>query len=382
MPAHAPSVETRFRSPCVDPPSADCRTAPVAQPQARADVRRGMAGRAAAPVRPRTGLRARAARRRHGGKAALERGFQPPFSEVYLRYGAVRRLCFRASIECPPALAGKGAALFGDGADPAAGRDAFLRAARKAGHDVRFHEDARAFVARQRDAVRRCEALAAAFPKGAQSPALRKLLKVPLYAYQAEGALFAARAGRSLIGDDMGLGKTIQAIAAAELLTRHAGAERVQIVCPVSLKHQWQREIARFSGRAAEVVQGPREARRAQWADVREPGVWAKITNYETLARDLDLINAWAHTPSIAISRGESTAKKKSASRKCCLAADSSVASHWLCIAGRARQHPPKRVNSGLLLKLLVRSGVSSALNSCRGRGREMCSASRGLLSR
>jgi superfamily II DNA or RNA helicase len=231
---------------------------------------------------------------RRGGKAALERGFQPPFSEVYLRYGAVRRLCFRAGIECPPALAGKGAALFGDGADPAAGLDAFLRAARKAGHEVRFYEDARAFVARQRDAVRRCEALDAAFPKGAQSPALRKLLKVPLYSYQAEGALFAARAGRSLIGDDMGLGKTIQAIAAAELLTRHAGAERVLIVCPVSLKHQWQREIARFSGRAAEVVRGPREARRAQWADVREPGAWAKITNYETLARDLDLINAWA----------------------------------------------------------------------------------------
>ncbi len=231
---------------------------------------------------------------RRGGKAALERGFQPPFSEVHLRYGAARRLCFRAGIECPPALAGKGAALFGEDADASAGLDAFFRAARKAGHEVRFYEDARAFVARQRDAERRCEALAGAFPKGAKSPALRKLLKVPLYSYQAEGALFAARAGRSLIGDDMGLGKTIQAIAAAELLTRHAGAERVLIVCPVSLKHQWQREIARFSDRTAEVVQGPREARRAQWADAREPGVWAKITNYETLARDLDLINAWA----------------------------------------------------------------------------------------
>jgi len=231
---------------------------------------------------------------KRGGKAALERGFRPPFSEVHLRYGAERRLCFRAGSECPAALALKGAALFGDAADAAQGLDTFLRAARKAGHEVRFYDDARAFLAQQRDAVQRSKALADAFPKGPKSPALRKLLKVPLYPYQAEGALFAARAGRSLIGDDMGLGKTIQAIAAAELLTRHAGVERVLIVCPVSLKHQWQREIARFTDRSVEVVQGAREARRAQWTDVRDPGAWAKITNYETLARDLELINAWA----------------------------------------------------------------------------------------
>ena len=230
---------------------------------------------------------------RRGGKAALERGFRPPFSEIHLRHGALRRLCFRAGSDCPPTLAARGAALFDDGADALAGLEAFLRAARKAGHEVRFYEDARAFLAQRRDAVRRCEALAEAFPKGAGSATLRKLLKVPLYPYQAEGALFAARAGRSLIGDDMGLGKTIQAIAAAELLTRHAGAERVLIVCPVSLKHQWQREIARFTDRAADVVQGTREERRAQWADARAPRAWAKITNYETLARDLDLVNAW-----------------------------------------------------------------------------------------
>ena len=236
---------------------------------------------------------------KRGGKAALERGFRPPFSEIHLRYGAARQLRFRAGTECPPALARKGAALFDGDAGPVAGLDIFLRAAGKARHEVRFYEDARTFVARQRDARRRREALAEAFAKGAKSPALRKLLKVPLYPYQAEGALFAARAGRSLIGDDMGLGKTIQAIAAAELLTRYAGAERVLIVCPVSLKHQWQREIARFTDRPVEVIQGSREVRRAQWAGARDPGVWAKITNYETLSSDLDLINAWG--PDIVI---------------------------------------------------------------------------------
>jgi transposase len=40
---------------------------------------------------------------------------------------------------------------------------------------------------------------------------------------QRRAALFAARAGRSLIADDMGLGKTIEAIAAVEIMARHLG---------------------------------------------------------------------------------------------------------------------------------------------------------------
>ena len=86
--------------------------------------------------------------------------------------------------------------------------------------------------------MRRQEVFDAAYPKGAKSAEMRGLLKTKLYPYLAEGALFAARAGRSLLGDEMGLGKTIQAIAAAELLVRRCAAERVLIVCPTSLKHQ------------------------------------------------------------------------------------------------------------------------------------------------
>ena len=41
-------------------------------------------------------------------------------------------------------------------------------------------------------------------------------------------------------------------------MARHFGVERVLIVCPTSLKHQWQREIERFTGRTAEVIGGLR----------------------------------------------------------------------------------------------------------------------------
>ena len=231
---------------------------------------------------------------RRDGKAMLASGFAPPYSEIYLRYRGERSLCFRAGTECPPALATKGAAMFGGGAAHALELEGFLRAAHKARHEVRCYDDARAFVAERRDAERRRRIFAETYPRGAKDAHLRKLLKAPLYPYQAEGALFAATAGRALVADDMGLGKTIQAIAAAELLSRHCGAERVLVICPTSLKHQWQREIDRFSGRGAFVIRGLRSARAQQWADASERAGWAKITNYETLARDLDLINAWA----------------------------------------------------------------------------------------
>ena len=107
------------------------------------------------------------------------------------------------------------------------------------------------FIAEVRDRARLKERIDKAFPDGIESTAWNSLLKVPLYPYQREGALFAARAGRSLIADDMGLGKTIQAIAACEILARTVGVERVLIVCPTSLKYQWKQEIEKFCGRSA-----------------------------------------------------------------------------------------------------------------------------------
>ena len=88
----------------------------------------------------------------------------------------------------------------------------------------------------------------------------------------------------------MGLGKTIQAIAATEILARHFGVSRVLVVCPTSLKYQWQNEIGRFSGRAARVMTGSRAQRHEDFS----ADDFCKITNYEKLKPDLDLIAEWA----------------------------------------------------------------------------------------
>jgi len=231
---------------------------------------------------------------RKAGKAKLHAGFHPAHSEIYLRYGAQREVRFRPGTECPAELTRAAANWFDiRGAlrpDAVERFDEFLTESSKFNHAVRCFDDVLGFVAERRDQKRRAETLAAAFSQGIRSPAFEKLLKAPMYDYQREGALFAARAGRCLIGDEMGLGKTIQAIAAVEIMAKHFGVERVLIVCPTSLKHQWEREIMKFSGRPAQVI-GGMLARRHQAYGVDS---FYKITNYDTVHRDLEPIHAWS----------------------------------------------------------------------------------------
>jgi len=234
--------------------------------------------------------------RLRGGSAALRRGSTPPYSEIYLRYGARRVIAFRPGADCPAALLAAARESFDEGAgwmlrDAAiSDLDRLTRIAAEHHHALRINDDAVAFEALQRDALRRSHTIDRAFPKGAADPALRRLLREPLHPYQADGALFAARSGRCLIGDEMGLGKTVQAIAAAEILRRHWGIERVLVICPTSLKHQWKREIERFIGAEAQVIAGLRTIRARLY--VQTPP-W-RIVNYEMLHRDLDLIAAYA----------------------------------------------------------------------------------------
>jgi superfamily II DNA or RNA helicase len=234
--------------------------------------------------------------KKRGAKAAFVRGYHPPFSELYLRNDSGRAIHFRAGTDCPAAVSNAAVLLF----DESRGwvlrgscfgeLERFVAAVAKSGHELRAYDDALDFVAGQRDAERRAVALDGIFPRGANDPLLKKMLKAPLYTYQAEGALFAVRAGRVLIGDEMGLGKTIQAIAAAEILARHFGVSKVLVICPTSLKYQWQSEIARFAGRESRVLSGGRTQRQNDFA----LDDFCKITNYEKLKSDLDLIAAWA----------------------------------------------------------------------------------------
>lgn len=233
-------------------------------------------------------------RRRHA--RALRSRWQPSYSEVYVQYGERRQVRFDAGQDCPHALRRLVRRYFdADGVllpDSPQRWERFIAEAREIGHELRVYEDALARIAELRDDELRQARLAARYEGRGADAVWKGLLNAELLPYQRTGALFAARAGRALIADEMGLGKTIQAIAAAEILAREFGLERVLVVCPTSLKAQWLREIERFAQRSALVVQGPLHERARQ---LREGGgAFFKIINYDVIHRDFDAIAGWS----------------------------------------------------------------------------------------
>jgi superfamily II DNA or RNA helicase len=114
------------------------------------------------------------------------------------------------------------------------------------------------------------------------------LVRLPLLPYQRDGMMHLAFGERALLADEMGLGKTVQAIAACELLARRKGIERVLVVCPASLKAEWEEQIGRFTDRPSQAVFGPRADRLKAYG---RPSFF-NIVNYEQVLSDADDINA------------------------------------------------------------------------------------------
>ena len=69
--------------------------------------------------------------------------------------------------------------------------------------------------------------------------------------YQRAGIHFASTREATLFGDEMGLGKTIQAIG---VLNTDQTLRRILIVCPASLKMNWQRELRKWLTRELSVL--------------------------------------------------------------------------------------------------------------------------------
>lgn len=94
---------------------------------------------------------------RRGGKAALSRGFQSEYSEIWLAYAGTREVRFRAGTGCPPALRAQAEKLF-DAASGGAlprhrlnGLEHLMRAASDCGHELRCHDDVWQLIAQLRD---------------------------------------------------------------------------------------------------------------------------------------------------------------------------------------------------------------------------------------
>ena len=74
----------------------------------------------------------------------------------------------------------------------------------------------------------------------------------PPLPHQKEAIEKLAGSKRFILADDMGLGKTTSTIIAA----LETGAERILIICPASLKINWEREIKNYSNRPVYIAEG------------------------------------------------------------------------------------------------------------------------------
>lgn len=76
--------------------------------------------------------------------------------------------------------------------------------------------------------------------------------KRPPLSHQKEAIERLLANDRFILADDMGLGKTTSAIIAS----LESGAKKILIICPASLKINWQREIENYSDRKSLIVEG------------------------------------------------------------------------------------------------------------------------------
>lgn len=116
-------------------------------------------------------------------------------------------------------------------------------------------------------------------------------IRARLFDYQKEGILFSLFKKGNIIADEMGLGKTLQAIAVAVLKKDIYGINKTLIICPASLKYQWKKEIERFTGEKAVIIEGMRSDRQSFY---RSAEAFFLIANYEAVMRDITVIHRYS----------------------------------------------------------------------------------------
>ncbi len=221
--------------------------------------------------------------------ALLKKGHTPPYTSVYLQYGKQRQVRLRIGTDNTVKFKNiaweyfdKEMKLTSFGFE---NFEQFQARAASIDSDFRCYDDALEFILESREKQQRCQWIDDRYPTGED---LDGILTTQLFPYQQKGILFAAKAGRSLIADEMGLGKTIQAIGVAEVMKKETGISSVLIICPTSLKYQWQSEIQRFTSGIVQVIEGLPHIRRGQY----ESDAFYKIVSYHALSNDLHSINS------------------------------------------------------------------------------------------
>ncbi|MCL2651783.1 MAG: SNF2-related protein, partial [Candidatus Azobacteroides sp.] len=214
----------------------------------------------------------------------INREYEPNYTSFYLSYKNGREVKIRVGNICRYEFEELAEAYFDNNytllPESYDQFEDILEKAKAIDSDFRCYDDALEFVLETREHKLR--------QKIAVNCNVEDLLNASLFPYQQEGIRFAFEAGRSLNADEMGLGKTIQAIGASQMFRKEQGIEKVLIICPTSLKYQWQSEIKKFSGENAFVIEGSPRIRKNQY----ERDDFYKIVSYHTVSNDIKEIVA------------------------------------------------------------------------------------------
>lgn len=110
-------------------------------------------------------------------------------------------------------------------------------------------------------------------------------LLIEPYDFQREGIAYAVEHKRCIMGDEQGLGKTVEAIGVLTV----TGATPALVVCPASLKVNWQRELKKFGGLNAIILNDDNRGTWHRFFEMKKsdgrPIADVAIVNYESLRK-------------------------------------------------------------------------------------------------
>ncbi len=115
---------------------------------------------------------------------------------------------------------------------------------------------------------------------------------VEYYPHQIEGVRHLAGWKNFLLADDMGLGKSLQAMTIFAIDVYRGWAEKLIVICPVTLKGNWEDEFDKFTSFPHTVLQGGPAQREKQLIEfATTPGPRVLIVNYEQVKPHLPMLN-------------------------------------------------------------------------------------------
>ena len=117
-------------------------------------------------------------------------------------------------------------------------------------------------------------------------------MKLAPFPFQVLGICFLHDVKRGILGDEMGLGKTPSAIGTIHRLNKEGAVQKTLVICPASLKYQWEEEIQKFTDHKGIVIDGTAKKKEKQLKAFLEEDYLFAIINYELVRTMVDTIAA------------------------------------------------------------------------------------------